>query len=60
MASLLKLRVPCFLAIFLVAGKCAKAFSLGVNTTYLKLLPQLKVFSDWQDQLLVRIASSPI
>lgn len=60
LALLLQLPVPCFLLIFLVAGKCATAFSLGVNTTSLKLLPKPKVFGDWQAQLLVRIASSPI
>lgn len=56
----LKLTVPCFLPIFLIPGKYARAFSSGVNTTYLKLLPKLKVFSDWQAQLLLRIASLPI
>lgn len=32
--------VPCFLPTFLVAGKRAMTFSLGANTTSLKLLPK--------------------
>ena len=48
-----ELTVLCFLPGLLASGKCAGSLSKDGVLTYFTYLPEVKVFADWQAQLLV-------